>query len=85
MSQAIVDVPKAANVSQRHSSAATIRGATDEPTWVKYLLITTTIGFLTLFLFVPLVAVFVEAFRKGVGAYFASFSIHRPLQRSSLR
>lgn len=74
MSQVMVNVPKVATVSKLHSSAATIRGATDEPAWVKYLLITTTIGFLTLFLFVPLVAVFVEAFRKGIGAYFASFS-----------
>jgi sulfate/thiosulfate transport system permease protein len=52
---------------------ATIRSATDEPWWVKTLLIATAIGFLTLFLFVPLAAVFTEALRKGIGAYLASF------------
>lgn len=51
-----------------------IRGSTEEPVWVKYALIVISVGFLTLMLFVPLLAVFVEAFRKGVGAYFASFS-----------
>ncbi|MCC6509400.1 MAG: sulfate ABC transporter permease subunit CysW [Pirellulaceae bacterium] len=74
MSQAISNTKKVAQAPKLYASAAKIRGATDEPTWVKYLLIATTIGFLTLFLFVPLVAVFVEAFRKGVGAYLASFS-----------
>src|SRR5687768_15049950 len=48
--------------------------ALSEPSWVKAALVTLAIGFLALFLLVPLVAVFVEAFRKGVGAYFASFS-----------
>ncbi len=41
--------------------------------WLKGVLIAISIGFLTLFLFVPLLAVFAEAFRKGIGAYFASF------------
>lgn len=51
-----------------------IQRATSEPTVVKWLLILVTIGFLTLFLFVPLLAVFAEALRKGMGAYLASFS-----------
>jgi sulfate transport system permease protein len=41
---------------------------------VKWPLIVLTLGFLTLFLFIPLAAVFTEALRKGVGAYLASFS-----------
>lgn len=42
--------------------------------WVPRLLIATTLVFLGLFLLLPLVTVFVEAFRKGVGAYFASLT-----------
>jgi sulfate transport system permease protein len=41
---------------------------------VRYVLIAVSIAFLSLFLFVPLAAVFAEALRKGVGAYFASFN-----------
>lgn len=43
-----------------------------EPTWVRIALIAVALTFLTLFLFVPLVAVFVEAFRKGWQAYLAA-------------
>ena len=46
--------------------------ATTEPAWVKCLLIGTALAFLTLFLFVPLAIVFVEAFKKGVGVYLAA-------------
>ena len=42
--------------------------------WVKWPMVLLTLGFLTLFLFVPLAAVFTEALRKGAGAYLASFS-----------
>lgn len=41
--------------------------------WVKWILISVSIGFLGLFLLVPLAAVFTEALRKGFGPYFASF------------
>jgi len=40
-----------------------------EPAWVRIALIAVALIFLTLFLFVPLVAVFVEAFKKGWEAY----------------
>ena len=43
-----------------------------EPAWVRIALIAVALTFLTLFLFVPLVAVFVEAFRKGWQAYLAA-------------
>jgi sulfate transport system permease protein len=43
--------------------------ATLEPVWVRTLLIGVALAFLTLFLFVPLAAVFSEALRKGWGAY----------------
>ncbi|SFG59527.1 sulfate transport system permease protein [Duganella sp. CF458] len=40
-----------------------------EPRWVRYTLIAVALTFLTLFLFVPLVAVFVEALKKGWEVY----------------
>lgn len=46
--------------------------ATSESTLVRYLLIGTTLLFLSLFLFVPLAAVFTEALRKGFDTYFAA-------------
>jgi len=49
------------------------RSATTEPRWVGLLLLTVTVVFLGLFLLLPLVAVFTEALRKGVGAYLTSF------------
>jgi sulfate transport system permease protein len=48
-------------------------GVRDAAPWVRWTFATLTLGFLGLFLFVPLAAVFVEALRKGVGAYLASF------------
>jgi len=44
-----------------------------EPRWVKGALLAFSLVFLALFLFLPLVAVFTEALRKGVGAYLVSF------------
>lgn len=49
-------------------------GAITEPWWVRALLIGIALAFLTLFLFVPLVAVFYEALRKGWDVYVASIT-----------
>ncbi len=54
-----------------HSTSAS-RRALQEPVWLRAILIATTLGFLGLFLVIPLAAVFVEAFRQGVKTYFAS-------------
>ena len=48
--------------------------ATEGPAWVRWLLIGAALSFLALFLVMPLVAVFVEAFRKGYITYLASFN-----------
>jgi len=40
-----------------------------EPAWVRWALLAVALAFLTLFLFVPLVAVFTEALRKGWQTY----------------
>ena len=46
--------------------------ATAEPVLVRWLLIGVALAFLGVFLFIPLAAVFTEAFRKGLGTYFAA-------------
>jgi sulfate transport system permease protein len=50
------------------------RSATAEPVWVRLLLIGVTLGFLGLFLLMPLIAVFYEAFKQGVSLYLAAFA-----------
>ncbi|MEP6738736.1 MAG: sulfate ABC transporter permease subunit CysW [Caldimonas sp.] len=51
-----------------------VSDATNEPAWVRRLLIAIALLFLAVFLFVPLVAVFVEAFKKGAGVYLAAIT-----------
>jgi sulfate transport system permease protein len=51
-----------------------ISTATQEPAWVRWLLISIALGWLGLFLFVPLAAIFTEAFRKGLEVYWASLT-----------
>ncbi len=51
-----------------------VRDAVSEPAWVRRTLIGAALAFLTLFLFVPLVAVFVQAFAKGVDVYWAALT-----------
>jgi len=52
------------------SAPKTVRTAgTTEPAWVRYTLITLALGFIFLFLLLPLAAVFTEALRKGFDAY----------------
>jgi sulfate transport system permease protein len=57
------------------TSADAIRRATlTEPRWVRILVIGVSISFLVLFIFLPLVVVFVEAiFPKGLAGYFETF------------
>jgi sulfate transport system permease protein len=46
---------------------------TSERALVRWMLIALALGYLTLFLFIPLAAVFAEALKNGLAAYFASF------------
>jgi len=64
--------PIALRTSASAAGHAPLVGA--ESRWLKWLLVAATLSFLTLFLFVPLVAVFSEALRKGFAAYLASFA-----------
>jgi sulfate transport system permease protein len=66
----------AGSVALRNSPARTAApalGHATESAWVRWSLIVVALGFLGLFLVLPLVAVFAEALRKGVGVYLASF------------
>ena len=53
-------------------SKSALRPALQEPSWVRALFIAVALTFLTLFLFVPLGAVFVQAFAKGWDTYLAA-------------
>ncbi|MCE2908222.1 MAG: sulfate ABC transporter permease subunit, partial [Burkholderiaceae bacterium] len=54
--------------------AARQRSATGEAPWVRRLIIALGLGFMTLFLFIPLVTVFVEALKKGWDVYLAAIT-----------
>lgn len=51
-----------------------LKAATTEPLWVRVLLISLALSFLTLFLLLPLVIVFGEGFAKGWEVYLASIT-----------
>jgi sulfate transport system permease protein len=51
-----------------------IGGATTEAPWVRRTIIALGLGFMTLFLFVPLVTVFYEALKKGWDVYLAAIT-----------
>jgi sulfate transport system permease protein len=48
------------------------RSATRDPAWVKWLVLGVSLSFFALFIVMPLLAVFVEALRKGWTAYFSA-------------
>ena len=58
----------------RAHAAPRLANAVNEPPWVRRVLIAVALAFLTLFLFVPLISVFVQAFSKGVSVYWAALS-----------
>ena len=61
--------------AQAHSEPIhDVSASTLEPVWVRVLLISIALLFLTLFLFVPLLAVFAEALKKGWSTYIAAIT-----------
>ncbi len=66
-----------------YSAPAAVRGALEEPRIVRFALIAIALTFTGLFLVLPLLAVFVEAFRSGIPAYFAA--INEPDARAAIR
>ena len=49
------------------------QSGTTEPAWVRWCLLAIALGFMFLFLVLPLAAVFTEALRKGLDAYLEAF------------
>ncbi len=64
----------ATTISQysRYNAKVARNRATSEPVWIRWALIGISLAFLTLFLFIPLAAVFTEALRKGFETYIAA-------------
>lgn len=67
----IEDPSGAASLLRRRAPA---RSIVDETPLTRGVLIAVAVGFLLLFILLPLVAVFVEAFRRGLDHYLASFA-----------
>ncbi len=65
-------IASASPITVHAASRTRTPSALQEPVWVRLLLIAAGLAFLTLFLFVPLVAVFTEALSKGWEAYGAA-------------
>src|SRR6187431_2642403 len=60
------------SLNSRKTGAA--HAATSEAPWVRVVLISVALTFLALFLFLPLIVVFTEAFAKGTQVYFAAIT-----------
>jgi sulfate transport system permease protein len=80
MAGAVSTLPTAV---QTRGEPAYAPSAIAEPFWVRALLIGVALVFLTLFLFVPLIAVFTEALKKGWDAY--AVSIMEPDALSAIK
>ena len=64
----------ASRSSHVSASATTVTPLLTEPRWVRWTLITLALGFLGLFLVLPLIEVFAQAFSQGLGVYWASIT-----------
>lgn len=60
------------------------RNVTDEPAVVRWVLIGAALSFLGLFLFMPLAAIFAQAFSKGWGVYLKALTDHDALSAIKL-
>jgi len=71
---AVLDKPAGKPTSATARAARPVKTNAFEPNWVRWTLIAIALAFLTLFLFVPLVAVFTEALKKGWDTYVESIT-----------
>ena len=69
-----ISTPLPASQYSKYQQKVARNRATSEPAWIRWLLITTVLLFLTLFLIVPLAAVFTEALRNGFDTYITALS-----------
>ncbi len=72
MSTAAINTPVNAQPQARRHEPVITPAATQEPLGVRIVLSVTALAFLTLFLFIPLAAVFAEALKKGWEVYLAA-------------
>jgi sulfate transport system permease protein len=77
------NISRAAASSPAQASANSYRRATTEGPFAKTMLIALALGFLALFLVLPLIAVFLEAFRKGAGEFV--FAMNEPDTLAAIR
>jgi sulfate transport system permease protein len=66
-----------------HPSVRRAQAGTTEPAWVRYSLIGVALTFMFFFLVLPLAAVFTEALRKGLEAYW--LALQEPDAWSAIR
>jgi sulfate transport system permease protein len=69
-----IATPLAIPIAPSYKQKVARSRAISEPAWIRWLLIGFALAYLSLFLFMPLAAVFTEGLRKGVHAYFAALS-----------
>jgi sulfate/thiosulfate transport system permease protein len=62
------------NLASRRERTSKSERSTQEPLWVKWILIAVAMLFSAVFLFLPLINVFVQAFSNGFGAYVKSLA-----------
>jgi sulfate transport system permease protein len=67
-------VPTEVQSESRVAAPRPVNTGTADPTWAKVLLIGTALAFIALMLMLPLVAVFVEALRDGIGKYLSAIT-----------
>ena len=80
---AIELIGERANVTAPGHTPRLYRRATTEGPLVKGVLIALAFGFLALFLVLPLIGVFIEAFRQGAGEFL--FALREPDTRAAIR
>ncbi|AOH53999.1 sulfate ABC transporter permease subunit CysW [Peribacillus muralis] len=61
-------------VAKTNGPVIVTKNATKEPKSIQWILISIVLLFLTLFLVIPLIAIFVKAFEKGADAYLAAIA-----------
>ncbi len=64
----------AGHIPMQHGSKNTGKRTAEEPLWIRVLLIALALGFLLIFLVLPLIAIFIKAFEQGASVYFASIT-----------
>jgi sulfate/thiosulfate transport system permease protein len=79
----MTDMSRAVASNHAHVPVRGYRHATTESPLAKGVLITLALGFLALFLVLPLIAVFIEAFRKGAGEFL--FALNEPDTLAAIR